>query len=218
MWKLSWIVLNNSQIKQIGNFFSDDNAKELIFNKTTDEVFVFYFYVLEYYSSKFQKRLLNEGKDNLIIKESDLFDQDEPIRIYNVSNKKKLEDILQIENKKIIFTEYKIYKLFKNKTPSINTYSFENDIKYFIKNELNINNLDLINFCMNNPFFIFSETSKYFINQNISFDKSIIDTTDHILEIRKSIYNLKNNKFDVKAFYSKIKDEVKYKRFNFLIY
>ncbi len=218
MLRQSWTVLNNNQIKQIENFFSDNKAKELILNKTTDEVFEFYFYVLQYYSSKFQKRLLNEGKDNLIIKESDLFDQDEPIRIYNVSNKKKFEDVLQIENKKIIFTEYKIYKLFKNKTPSINAYSFENDIKYFIKNELNINNADLTNFCINNPFFIFSETSKYFINQNISLDKNIVDTTNHILEIRKSIYNLKNNKFDVKAFYRKIKHEAKYKRFNFLIY
>ena len=90
MLRQSWTVLNNNQIKQIENFFSDNKAKELILNKTTDEVFEFYFYVLQYYSSKFQKRLLNEGKDNLIIKESDLFDQDEPIRIYNVSNKKKI--------------------------------------------------------------------------------------------------------------------------------
>jgi len=210
--------LINNQINKIENFFKKNETKELILNTTGDDVIEFYFAVFLNYASKFNKRLIKVSKDSIIQKDNDLFIQDEPIEMYSISNKKKFEEILNLENRKIIITDYKLFKFFKNKIQSINTYLFEKDIKYFISNELNIKNVDLINFCINNPFFVFSETSKYLINQNISLDKGLVDSSNHILEIRKSIYNLKNNKLDLKTFYSKIKDESLYKKFSFLIY
>ena len=208
----------NNQINKIENFFKKNETKELILNTTGDDVIEFYIAVFLNYTSKFNKRLIKVSKDSITQKDNDLFIQDEPIEMYSISNKKKFEEILSLENKKIIITDYKLFKFYKNKIQSINTYLFEKDIKYFIRNELNIKNEDLINFCINNPFFVFSETSKYLINQNISLDKGLVDSSNHILEIRKSIYNLKNNKLDLKTFYSKIKDESLYKKFNFLIY
>ena len=58
---------------------------------------------------------------------------------------------------------------------SINGYKFELDIKFFINDELKINNDELLHYCKNNPILLFSETSKYLINKNqYSSDQNLV--------------------------------------------
>ena len=86
-------------------------------------------------------------------------------------------------------------------------------------NELNIDNSDLINYVNNNPSLIFSETSKYSINnRNYIIDKGLEERTNHILEIRKSIFEIKRINFNIIKIFSKIKDEAKYKKLSFLTF
>ncbi len=72
--------------------------------------------------------------------------------------------------------------------------------------------------CLKNPQLIFSETSKYLINkENYLKDVSIHLEVNKILEIRKNIYELKKNE-KLQQLFSAIKEEVKYKKFNFLTF
>ena len=86
-------------------------------------------------------------------------------------------------------------------------------------NELNIDNSDLINYVNNNPSLIFSETSKYSTNnRNYIIDKGLEERTNHILEIRKSIFEIKKINLNIIKIFSKIKDEAKYKKLSFLTF
>ena len=123
------------------------------------------------------------------------------------------------DEKKILFLEYRLFKNLKNKFKFINSYQYETDINDFITKELQIENKELINFCKINPIALFSETSKYLVNNNrYVTDQVLKDQKSQILNIRKSIYELKIKKLDIKNLYSKIKVEALFKKFNFLIY
>ena len=90
---------------------------------------------------------------------------------------------------------------------------------FFIKNELNINNNELFDYCKHNPALLFSETSKYLINSDhYSSDRSLIEDKNHILEIRKTIFENKRNSVDIKNLYQNIKKEAEYKKLSFLTY
>ena len=83
---------------------------------------------------------------------------------------------------------------------------------------LGISNADLINYCLVNPMMIYSETSKYLINnKNYSEETSIIEKNNFILNIRKKIFNNKRSG-DIRETFLNIKDEAKYKKLNFLTY
>ena len=73
-------------------------------------------------------------------------------------------------------------------------------------NELNIDNSDLINYVNNNPSLIFSETSKYSTNnRNYIIDKGLEERTNHILEIRKSIFEIKKINLNIIKIFKKLK-------------
>ena len=77
----------------------------------------------------------------------------------------------------------------------------------------------MIYFCKNNPVLLFSEISKYLINNNqYSNDQSLIEEKNHILDIRKSIFENKKNNFNIKNLYQNIKKEAEYKKLSFLTY
>ena len=79
--------------------------------------------------------------------------------------------------------------------------------------------MNYYNYCKNNPVLLFSEISKYLINNNqYSSDQAIIEEKNHILNIRKSIFEIKKNNLNIKNLYLNIKKEAEYKKLSFLIY
>ena len=205
------------QILLIEKFFNSDEETILI-NQVNEELGVFYLGIIKYYADKQDIKLSIDDNSEAIIVDNDLFGQKE-VKIFNVSNSKKLASILNSHNKKIIFTDYKNYKKLNSKYNCINGYNFAFDIIFFIKNELKINNDELLEYCKNNPILLFSEVSKYLINSNqYSSDRALMEEKNHILNIRKSIFDIKKNNIDIINLYSKIKKEAEYKKLSFLIY
>jgi hypothetical protein len=211
------VMIKENQILTIQNFISS-NEENFLINQVNDDIAMFYLGIIKYYANN-QTIKININTDvEYNVAEDDLFGT-KIIQIYTITNTKKLDAILKVPSKKFIFTDYKNYKKFNSKLNFINGYQFENDIAFFIKNELGINNDDLLYYCQNNTALLFSETSKYLINSNQYLsDHSLVDDKNHILDIRKSIFELKKNNFNIKNLYQNIKKEADYKKFSFLTY
>ena len=207
---------SKNQILLIENFFLSKEEAILI-NQVNEELGVLYLSIIKYYADKEGVKLnINDGNETTR-NENDLFGLKE-IKILNITNTKKLTEILNTNNKKIIFTDYKNFKKLNSKYNRINGYKFELDVAFFIKNELKINNDELIFFCINNPALIISETSKFLINNQYACDQSLIEEKNHILNIRKSIFKSKSSNLNIKNLYLNIKSEAEYKKFSFLTY
>ena len=190
----------------------------IIINQVNEEYGLFYLTVIKYFAKKKNIQLNFDSNEDKIGNEDDLFGQQE-IKIFNITNTKKITITLESNFKKIIFTDYKNYKKYIANYNCINGYKFIFDIKFFINNELKINNDELLQYCNNNPTFLFSETSKYLIN-NIRYtkDQALFEEKNHILNIRKSVFEIKRTSFNIKNLYFNIKKEAEYKRLNFLTY
>ena len=148
---------------------------------------------------------------------SDLFEADE-IKIFNLKSMNKIENEISNQNRTIIFLDYKNYKILKNNYLSVNGYNFHKDIEYLLETIFKISNNDLINHCIQFPHSVFSEISKYLINKDNYIANPIQSSkSEHILSIRKTIYEFKKKK-NLRNLYEKIKDEAKFKKFNFLTY
>ena len=207
---------DNNQIFLIKKFLNS-SEETIIINQVNEELGIFYLSIIKYYSDQQGIRINVDEKHELIKSADDLFGLRE-IKIFNITNTKKLSEVLNVNNKKIIFTDYKNYKKLNSKYNCINGYKFEHDINFFIKNELNINDAELLYYCKNNPVFLFSETAKYLINNRYVCDQAIYDDKNHILDIRKLIFEIKKNDINIKNLYLNIKKEAEYKKLNFLIY
>ena len=206
-----------NQILIMEKFFTSEEENILI-NQVNDELGIFYLSLIKYYADKKNIKLIIFDNSESIGAENDLFGQKEII-ILRISNSKKLISTLDSHYKKIIFTDYKNYKKLHSKYNCINGYKFEFDITFFIKDELKINNDELLYYCKNNPVLLFSEVSKYLINDKLySTDQALIEEKNHISNIRKSIFKIKKNKFDIKNLYISIKKEAEYKKLSFLTY
>ena len=199
------------------NFFFQSKEKELLINQVNEIISSFYIGIIKHIAIRNNISISlsgDESKENT----GDLFGKSKT-DIYNLTNTKKIEVLLQSQEKKIILTDYKNYKKFNRKVLSINGYEYEKDIATFIKDELNIDNMELMNFCRNYPALLFSETSKYLINSDGYInDQLSFNEKNHILELRKSIFSLKKDGTKIKSLFSKIKSEAIYKKLNFLIY
>ena len=206
-----------NQILLIEKFFTS-NEENLIINQVNEEFGLFYLTVVKYFADKTTINLIFDKNEESIGIEDDLFGQ-KKIKIFNLNNSKKLAITLNSNNKKIIFTDYKNYKNLVSNYNCINGYKFEFDIMSFIKDELKIDNDELLQYCKNNPTLLFSETSKYLINNNkYAKDQSLAEEKNHILNIRKSIFEIKRNNLNIKNLYLNLKKEADYKKFNFLTY
>ena len=206
-----------NQISLIEDFINSPDENILI-NQVNDDIAMFYLTVIEYYSKKNNIKIDIAANTEDKITGDDLFGT-KLIQIFTITNSKKLDDVLKNSYKKIIFSDYKNYKKLSLNLKCINGYQFENDVVFFIKNILGIQNDDLIHYCKNNTALLFSETSKYLVNSNLySRDRFLIDDKNHILDIRKSIFENKKNNFDVKKLYQNIKKEAAYKKLSFLTY
>ena len=211
-------VLNKEpQILLIEKFIIS-NEDSLLINHVNDELGIFYLSIIKYYADKQRIKINIDDNNETVGTENDLFGQKE-IKILFITNTKKLTMALNSFNKKIIFTDYKNYKKMNANFNRINGYQFEHDIVFFIREKLKINNDELLHYCKNNPVLLFSEISKYLINNNqYSSDQTLADEKNHILNIRKSIFENKRDNFNIKNLYLNIKKEAEYKKLNFLTY
>ena len=211
-------VLNKEpQILLIEKFLIS-NEDTLLINQVNSELEIFYLSIIKYYADKKSIKINVDDNYETMGGEDDLFGQKE-IKIYSITNTNKLSRALNSVKKKIIFTDYKNYKKINANFNSINGYQFEHDIVFFIRDELKINNDELLHYCKNNPVLLFSEISKYLINKNqYSSDQTLVDEKNHILDIRKSIFENKKNNFNIKNLYLNIKKEAEYKKLSFLTY
>ena len=198
--------------------FLISSEKTLLINQVSDEMGIFYLSIIKYFADKHGVRINVDDNNDTMDAEDDLFGQKE-IKIFIITNTKKLATTLNSVKKKIIFTDYKNYKKLNANFNNINGYKFEQDIVFFIRDELKINNDELLYFCKNNPVLLFSEISKYLVNNNqYSSDQTLVDEKNHILEIRKSIFENRKNNFNIKNLYLNIKKEAEYKKLSFLTY
>ena len=206
--------MNNNQIEKI-NLFLKSDEKNLLINKINEHVYLFYRDVFKYYANQLNFEISSD--DSLKVND-DLFDI-KTLKIFSESSIKKIELLLTSNEKKIIFIDYKNYKKLNSKYSSINAYQYGSDMSYLLNNEFKIKNKDLLDNCKNSPAYFFSEISKFKINMG-AYDKMTkdIEYADHILKIRKKIFELKKEKKDIINLFNSVKDEVKYKKFNFLIY
>ena len=205
-----------NQVSAIKKFISSDEDIILI-NQVNDDIALFYLSIIRYFAdNQIIKVYINDNSDHETT-EDDLFGT-KRIQIFNITNIKKLDAALDGHSKKIIFTDYKNYKRLNSKINCINGYQFENDITFFIRNELKITNEELLHYCKKNTALLFSETSKYLINNKYSSDRFIVDEKKFILNVRKSIFEIKRNNFNIKHLYQNIKKEAEYKKLSFLTF
>lgn len=210
--------MKKDNISSIKSFVNSSKTEVLILNKVNDEINQFYLYVINFFAKKERKKLninpeLSRENDSF-----DLFNKEE-IKIFDLTSSKKIEDQVATGKALIIFSDYKNFKKYSNKLVGVNCYEFEKDINHFIRDVLSVNNLELIKYCKMMPQLTFSETSKFLINDlGYIKDQSIEEKNNFILDIRKSLFNLKREGNDIKKSYLMHKKEVVYKKFNFLTF
>ena len=206
-----------ANIEVINNFINNNKETNLIINQVSDEIGLFYLYLVEYYAYKQNIKLIQ--KDTFIESENDDLFGNTIINVCYSNNKKNIETFLNSNAKCLIITDYKNYKIYSKSFRSVNGYNYQKDIEHYLKKIMNIDNSEILEYCLSSPFLIYSELSKYLINQaNYLKESEIKEDNNFILEIRKNIFNLKRNNNDIKNIYFKLKEEIKYKKFNFLIF
>ena len=210
--------MNKINIELIEDFLSSTDVYTLLVNNVSDEIGCFYKTVIEHLSIKFNVKLDKSEYSKLVNISKDLFET-KKIYIYYITNSKQIEDIGKKNYPKIIFTDYKNYKKFTKKYFTINGYDFVKDINFFLKKYVSVNDKELINYCISQPHLTLSETSKYKINsERYKADSIIVNEYNSTLQIRKDIFKFKNSQVDLEKLFFKLKDEAKYKKFNFLTY
>ena len=206
-----------NQITTIDEFISSDEDNMLI-NQVNEEIAIFYLGIVKHFANNQAIKISNNNESEVVLNNEDLFGT-KTIQTLTITNTKKLDTILNTLSKKIVFTDYKNFKRLSSKFKSINGYQFENDVTFFIRNELSIHNDELLDYCKHNAALLFSETSKFLINSNqYSRDRSLIEDKNHILDIRKIIFENRRTNLNIKVLYQSIKKEAEYKKLSFLTY
>ena len=207
--------MNN--VLHIKKFIGDESKSCLLINQVNEEIGFFYINFVENVSDI--KNIKLNYKSKYIEEEMfDLFKVDE-IDLYFSNNKKDINTLINSNKKCIVFTDYKNFKIFSSSILTVNGYEYQKDINYYIKEELKIDNSELVDFSKEYPYLAFSEISKYLVNSSSYVkENKIRESHNFILEIRKKLFNLKRNQRPSIDIYSNLKREVKYKKFNFLIY
>jgi len=202
-----------NQVDLIEDFLKTSEIN-LIINDYNEEIIIFYLNLIKYFAEENKVKVKFDENNGPV----DLFGN-KSINVYKTTSSKNIEKLISDSDKKIIITDYKNFKKFNKSLISINTYHYEQDVKIYITQKFEINDNSLISFCQNNPVLAFSEITKYLVNNNNYVNDEKINTeTNHILNIRKSIFISKKDQRNIKDLYSLIKREADYKKFNFLIY
>lgn len=201
----------NDNISSIKNFiFGDEVNGILLCHILTDELKLFYIYLIKYFC---KKKDITLYIDKERISSDDLFTRS--LQIFEITSEKTFLEMSH--NKKIVFTNYKIFKKFQNNSYKLNSYFFKNDLNIFLKSYLNIHEKYVYDRILNYPYLIYSELFSHKINKVKSFINKDAKN-DFIANIRKDLFQLKRLDVDIKKIYFKLKDEVKYKKLNFLTY
>ena len=207
-----------NNIELLETFLSSNDKQVILVNQVSEEIKFFYDYVIKYFAKNLGIKINNIDNRSNVTKTWSLFEVRD-VFIYSLTNSNQIKEISDINSSKIIFTDYKNYKKFKKDYVTINGYDYSEDIKYFFKNYYAIIDEKLVNYCTLHPYLIFSEVSKYIINKvDYSSEAVESDKTNFILEIRKEIFKLKKSEIDARNLFFKLKDEAKYKKFNFLTF
>ncbi len=207
----------SNNILKILAFIKQETEGTLFVNELSEEVNSFYLYVVRKFSRDCKINIITNNDKVIKSLSEDLFGL-KGINLFNSNNNNKIKEILSSNNKNIIFTKYSNFKKYRIKYDSINSYNYSQDIRFFLYNTFDIDNSELINFCSSNPYLIYSEISKYIVNdKGYSSEIYINEKTDFLMKTRKEIYDYKNSS-EIKNMFLKIKEEVKYKKFNFLTY
>ena len=207
----------NNHIEIIEKFFLSNN-KILLINQVNENIGEFYVRLLKFFAV--DKKIKLVFKENYSAQQisQNLF-EDVTIGLFYITQSKKIEEVMLSNEKSIIITDYRNWKKHSSKTFSINGYKFEDDLKYILKNLFKISNSDLFNFCKLSPALAFSEIEKYLINnENYLSDLGIMSDENFLVNIRKDIFNEKKQNMNLQRLFNNIKNEVIYKKFNFLIY
>lgn len=204
------MIQNN--IKTIKDFIFDDKINDILLcNILNDELKLFYIYIIEYFCKKksltLQINIDREFVDDLFTKNIQLIETTSEKKILEISNNEK----------KIFFTNYRLFKKFKQYKYKLNSYIFKNDLNIFLNDYLNIHEKFVFDKILEYPYLIYSELFNYKINKDESFINKETKN-DFILRFRKELYQLKRLDGDVRKIYLNLKNEVRYKKFNFLIY
>ena len=197
--------------------FLKGNDKNLLINQVNEEIGCFYQISLREISKKFGIQIVNNS--GLEVNNSqDLF-VNVKIHVHNTSSSNQIANISNENNKNVIFTDYKNYKKFLKNFITVNGYEFETDLRYFLNNFYKIYDENLINFCIASPYLVYSEVSKYILNEtNYVIDTAHKEENNFILDIRKDIYKIRSSRIDLRELFNKLKLEIHYKKFNFLTY
>lgn len=209
---------NKNNIEKVKQFLSIKEKNTLLINQVDEEIGSFYELAIKEISKEIDIKI--SFKTDIISSDetSDLF-YEERVYLYHLTNSKQIEEIAQKNHRKIIISDYKNFKKFQKKFQTINGYDYEKDIVYYLKNFYKINEQELISYCISHPYFTMSEATKYKINKSGYLADSSIDSTNNfILDIRKSIFSLKRSQIDIKKLFMMLKNEVKYKKLNFLVF
>lgn len=202
-----------NQINLIDDFFKSSEIN-LIINNYNEEIIVFYLNLIKYFAYENKIKIKFDENNGPV----DLF-ENRSISVYKTTSTKNIEKLINSSDKKIIFADYKNFKKFNKSIIAINTYHYEQDVKIYITQKFEINDNSLISFCQNNPVLAFSEITKYLVNNNnYTNDEKLNTETNHILNIRKSIFMSKRERNNIKDLYNLIKSEADYKKFSFLTY
>ncbi len=204
-------------VAQLIKFIEEERLSILIINQVNESVGLFYLNLIERIAIKNNIKL-NYEDNSLKNNSNDLFIKND-LDIFFSNNKKNINRYIQSNQRCILFTDYKNFKIYSASSFSISGYEYQKDIAYYIKEVLKINNSEIIDFCKENPHLTFSEISKYLVNDlGYVKENKIREKNNFILEIRKKLFNLKKEKKNSLEIYYNLKKEVLYKKFNFLTY
>ena len=210
-------MAKQSNIKLINDFFDNDISNKLIINNVNEEIKTLYLEIIQNISKENSCNILKINNPINIFDDEDLFGN-KKIFIIELTNTKKIEEILKYNKKIIILSDYKNYLKFRKKVSAINGYEYISDIKYFLNDYMSINNDDLTQTIIDNPIYFVSELSKYQVNRK-NYSKNIFDSKSEnfIYKIRIEIIKMKRTGSIIEIF-KNIKKEIIYKKFNFLTY
>lgn len=204
-------------VVQLIKFIKEERHSMLVINQVNESVGLFYLNLIERIAIKNNIKL-NYEDNSLKNNSNDLFIKND-LDIFFSNNKKNIDRYIQSNQRCILFTDYKNFKIYSASSFSISGYEYQKDIAYYIKEVLKINNSEIVDFCKENPHLTFSEISKYLVNDlGYVKENKIREKNNFIIEIRKKLFNLKKEKKNSLEIYYNLKKEVQYKKFNFLTY
>lgn len=204
-------------VVQLIKFIKEERHSMLVINQVNESVGLFYLNLIERIAIKNNIKL-NYEDNSLKNNSNDLFIKND-LDIFFSNNKKNIDRYIQSNQRCILFTDYKNFKIYSASSFSISGYEYQKDIAYYIKEVLKINNSEIVDFCKENPHLTFSEISKYLVNDlGYVKENKIREKNNFIIEIRKKLFKLKKEKKNSLEIYYNLKKEVQYKKFNFLTY